>query len=167
MTGTWDITGMCAEGDLKSVIGANGTLACEHITSYADFALGGSVTYGDGWVERDTTTRLAFTTSYTPACVATHDGSGPLDASVCSQIEADLLDELANAQGSCGYDGTNCNCTIQGSVTVKERVNLTFTDPWIYESGWGSYQVCVEGDTMTQQAGFLGDLPLQTVFKKR
>lgn len=31
-TGTWDIVSLCSDVDLKSVIGGNGTQACEHMT---------------------------------------------------------------------------------------------------------------------------------------
>jgi hypothetical protein len=168
-TGTWDLAGVCVEGDLAASADAQLSskyAACAGSITNATVAGGGSVTYSGGNATYDAKEELVSTLAYSPACVAAISSGATLSASVCTQVQSNLNAET-NTKGNCSYDGSHCNCTM--TVTNPDTVTHTFSvsGSTISESDGSSYQFCVNGSSMSQRQSVGGSTYIISQFSKR
>jgi hypothetical protein len=168
-TGTWDLVGVCVEGDLVAANNAESSAsspACGSTVTAATIAGGGSVTYGAGTVTFNATIETAMSMVYTPACVSALSGGGSLNALTCSQ-QAASMDAGPNTAATCSYTGGNCNCTLTATQVNTSTRQFTVSGSTITEGGGDSYTFCVNGNTMTQREQVTGDAYAVTTMKKR
>ena len=118
-TGTWNLSGVCIEGDLVAALNSQQTAACNTQTTKATVKGSGSVMYvaattADAIVIYDAKLEKQTTESISAACAADSYGVTTLDAAGCTQIATAIKDADPEATASCALprrDTTTCSAS--------------------------------------------------------
>ncbi len=172
-TGTWNVAGVCLDGDLAAALNAERSSACAAQTTGADVRVTGSVMYtaaaagADPVVIYKGTTEERSTESVSPACAMDTYGVTTLDANGCTQIQTMLVNNDPAKKVTCGLSGVNCGCrvTIVRARNVQNLVTMTGSN--IVESDDATYDVCVTGNAMVQRQTRAGNVGAITRMEKR
>jgi hypothetical protein len=172
-TGNWTLSGFCLDGDLVAGLNSEQTAAsCSSQTKTAQAKGSGTANYmapvaGDGVVVYDAKLELRTTESISPACAADAWGVATLDATGCTQIQTAIKAGDANTTVTCAMAAGNCDCTVD-QVTLQKAQNLyTLTGSNIVESDDSTYDICVNGMTMTQRQNIAGTVNVISTFTKK
>ena len=126
----------------------------------------GKVTCSGGTATYDATLEEISTLSYSPACFSAASGGAALNASPCTQIRSNMND-TADTQGSCCYNGTSCNCTMTTTHVNRDVNTLSISGSTISESDGTSYEFCINGSSMSQRESMGGSAYVVTGLTKR
>lgn len=171
-TGTWNLSGVCIDGDLAAGLNSERTSACASQTTKATLKGSGSVMYNAATtayavVIYNATLEEQTTESISAACAADSYGVTTLDAAGCTQIATTLKDGDPEVTVSCALVAGNCNCTAT-IVHVKKTQNLlTLTGSNIVENDDSTYDFCVTDTKMVQKETVAGNVSVVSTFTKK
>jgi hypothetical protein len=174
-TGTWDVAGVCVDGDLAAALNSQRSAACMSATTAVDLKATGSVTYmgtaPDTLVVYKTTVTMRSTESISPACATEAFAVTTLDAAACTQIATSLKnvdpDLAAETTVSCSLAGGNCDCRTTIADVQMEQKFITVTGSNILESDDQTYDFCINGTAMTQKQLLAGNVSAVARFTKK
>ena len=165
--GTWDIIGVCVQGDLASV--ANTSYAadatqCSSLCTTATLAAQGSVTYNAGTVQPNAVLSLSETLQMTANCYAALFGTA-WNSTSCAAV-ARTLDQQTGTTATCSAETAGCDCTY---VTIMPASADTYTvDGTVLVASDGSTtEFCVQGSSMTQRDTLGNNTYAVTAYSKR
>ena len=166
-TGTWDIVGVCVEGDLAAAANssyASDSAECSSLCTGATLAAQGLVTYGAGSVQPNAILSLTETLAMTAGCYAALSGETWSSTSCASFAQG--LDQQSGTTATCSSGSSMCNCAY---VTVLSSTVDTYTvdGSLLVASDGTTTEFCVQGSTMTQRDSIGDNTFAVTQFKKR
>lgn len=171
-SGTWNVVGVCLDGDLAAAYNSQHSDACASQTTGADLSRSGSATYkaatsdADAVVSYQSTTEEKAAESFSPDCAKDAYDITTLDANGCAQIQKTLQNGDAQKKVTCSLSGGNCDCRVTIVHTRKVQNMFTISDSTIVESDDSSYDFCVTGSTMIQRQKYSGNVNVITRMEK-
>lgn len=171
-TGTWNLSGVCIEGDLAAALNSQRTAACNTQTTKATAKGSGSAMYvaattADAIVIYDAKLERQTTESISAACAADSYGVTTLDAAGCTQIKTTIEADDPEATASCALASGNCNCSVTVMHVQKAQNLLTLTGSNIVENDDSTYDFCVTDTKMVQKETIGAGASIVSTFTKK
>jgi hypothetical protein len=125
LDGSWQVDGVCIEGDLSSALVASQNLpaACSNIVQSVTPTMTGTVTFADGMETDNFTQTISATVLYTEACMSA-------DARLCSCHKRCRLHQRGVVLGeqysifstaTCSLAGSNCACSMSQQSQIAHN----------------------------------------------
>ena len=151
--GTWQLDGVCVEGNLVAAMNATSGLpaACSTLFQTATLSGTGTVTFANGTETDNITQDMTTTAVYTSACASAIAGTAvTLNASLCATMQSSAAGQTGVTSASCSFVGSNCNCSIvYQSVTATSQAYSISGSTIMYTNGSDPIDYCVSGTTLT------------------
>ena len=155
-TGTWDIVGVCVQGDLSAtanVAYAGDSTACSSLCTSASLDAHGSVTYAAGNYEPNVILTISENLDVTASCYAALYGSAWSSASCASITQG--LEAQSGTIATCTAGASSCEC-VYTTNTSATADTYTVSGTMLVGSDGSTTDFCVQGSSMTQ-CDALGD----------
>jgi len=172
-TGTWNVVGVCLDGDLAAAYNADSYSKhpeCSSQTKEVRVGASGSATYtsgADAIVSHQATRVQEVKDSYSSDCAAAAFSVTTLDAGACAQIQQTLQAADSQKKVSCSMSAGNCDCTSTTTQEVKAQNMFEISGSTITESDDRTYSICIRDNKMTQGEVKSGSVNIVTSFQKK
>ncbi len=166
-TGTWDIVGVCVQGDLVAAANAayaSDSEACSSLCTSASLEAHGSVTYGAGIYEPNVVLTISENLEVTPSCYVALFGSA-WSSAVCTSI-AQALEEQSGTTATCVASNSGCECVYTANTSATADTYTTNGTTLVGSDG-STTDFCVQGSTMTERDALGDGTYAVTQFRKR
>lgn len=165
ISGTWNVTSSCFEGNLTDAVNYTfKLLECRGDYTSVTAAVTGNVSFEAGTATENTLTTLNYEMVPSLACYRALGGSA-VDAAGCALFASALVSNNHHTSANCAVAGGSCHCTAQN---VYERSNaLSYSvqgSKVTYETGSDPLDFCVSGTTLNARQ-FESDLVTTVLFQ--
>jgi hypothetical protein len=165
ITGTWNVTSSCFEGNLTDAVNYSfKLLECQGDYQSVTANVTGTVAFEAGTATESTLTTLNYEMVPSPACYRALGGT-TVDAAGCAVLATALVSGGYHETANCVLDGSRCRCTAQNSIERNESLTYSVQGSSIsYESDSDSLDFCVSGTTLNARQ-FETDLVTTVLFQ--
>lgn len=167
--GTWDIVGVCTDGNIADEYNKVELPACSGVRESVILAAKGSVKYTPTAVLYDGQAQESVSMDYSPSCAQATQGITSLNSDTCHELQLANTDSRMGKVAQCEFEGGNCRCEETRTVDVGGAYvyRVTADGTAIVEEDPTGYEFCVQGNTMRQRENIYGDAYVVTTLRKR
>ncbi|MGC4069926.1 MAG: hypothetical protein QM784_35770 [Polyangiaceae bacterium] len=165
VTGTWQVTSSCVEGDLKSAANLSQSLppACRGNYDQVNANVSGTVAFANGVATDDTITTVDYTVHVPVACMAAIGITSTDLATACAGVGAAIVAGGYHQEVTCSVQGSTCSCAAKDTFTRDGALSYTVSGSKLsYTASNDQMDFCVDGTTLRARQ-FATEL-LTTVF---
>jgi hypothetical protein len=154
LDGTWQVDGVCVEGDLAAAVVAQLNLPadCHNLFQSTSATATGTVTFADGMETDNSSLIVDASVLFTEACASADVGYAiVMGTAACNSLGPVLASSQQFSTATCSLAGSNCACSVskrwptpttpQGYVVSGNTITNS--------GGGGSMDYCVSGTTLT------------------
>jgi hypothetical protein len=177
--GTWEVTSVCPNGDLSTMVSSMGSgeelpTTCRDLFQNFTIDMAGTITFADGTMISDLVTTVKGREHLTPACMTSLLGSTvpSFTPSSCSEMENELTKGDTSNSATCAAKAGSCDCDITAvsSGTKKEHAYTLSDNQMVDPTGQDDPMgYCVSGTTLIliQNASELGNVDLVLTLRRQ
>jgi hypothetical protein len=154
LDGTWQVDGVCVEGDLAAVMLAQQNLpaACHDLFQSVTPTMTGTVTFADGMETDNFSQTVGASVLFTEACMSADVGYAVIiSAATCTSVGPYLVSNQQFSTATCSLAGSNCACSVsqRSQSPTTPQAYVVSGNTVTYSGGGSSMDYCVSGTTLT------------------
>jgi hypothetical protein len=151
ISGTWNVTSSCVEGNLTAFANysfQDDKLACNGTYDTVTANVTGTVSFEAGKATNNTVTTIDFVMVPTKACLEAFDVT-TVNSDSCAAFGQALVDGDFHTAATCVVEGNGCRCSNQNRYTRNEVLAYAVNGSKVtYETDTDSLDFCIAGTTL-------------------
>jgi hypothetical protein len=151
VTGTWQVTSSCVEGNLKEAANLSQTLppACRGNYDQVDANVSGTVSFANGSATDDTITTIDYVLHVPVVCMAAIGIESTDLPTACAGVGPAIVAGGYHQDVTCSVQGSACSCVAKDTFTRDGALTYTISGSKLsYDASNDKMDFCVEGTTL-------------------
>jgi hypothetical protein len=151
VTGTWQLTSSCVEGNLTAAVNLNQDLpaACRGAYKSVVASVTGTVAFNAGTATNNTTTTIDYDFVANGNCLTAFGVPVSDMTAACAALGPAMIAGKFHNVVNCAVEGGGCHCTAKNEYPRQETLPYTVQGSKLsYSTGGDSMDFCVEGSTL-------------------
>jgi len=154
LDGTWQVDGVCVEGDLAAAMLAQLNLPadCHNLFQSTTATRTGTVIFADGMETDNSSLVVDASALFTEACASADVGYAiVMGTAACNSLGPVLVSSQQFTTAICSLAGSNCACSVskRWPTPIAPQAYVVSGNTITYPGGGNSLDYCVSGTTLT------------------